>query len=921
MQEESIIQPIRKNGSRVLRAIASLFALGMSLVIVGALSIIALFAYFSRDLPDYHSLANYEPATMTRLYAADGSLMEEYAVECRVFVPLAEIPQKVINAFISAEDQNFFRHSGVDAQGIARAVWENVRNYGQEQSLVGGSTITQQVVKNFLLTNEKSLRRKVMEAILAFRITRAYSKEKILELYLNEIYLGHGAYGVMAASQAYFGKDLNALTTEEAALLAALPKAPSNYDPFKFYDRAMKRRAYVIERMLEDGYINNEEAERAYATDINLTEPYQEPKTQAAYYAEEVRRRLVKTYGSNPVYKGGLFVQTSLDPRLQPVADKALQDTLIAYDRRHGYRGPVSHLDSTEAWEKDLAKYLKEKKTPLIDLQTLAVVLKVDPSVAQVGMLDGSGEKLRGKVPFEQMKWAWQKSIGSPKQAGDVLKVGDIIVVTPFEEKEDSKNKKKGNEIIRSPSYALEQIPEVNGAMIALDPHTGRVLAMSGGYSPIGTEFNRATQAQRQPGSAFKPFVYLAAMERGYTPSTIVVDEPVELSQGPGLPMWRPKNYGGEYLGPATLRMGLEKSRNVMTVRLALMLGIDRVASVGERFGIYDTLPRNFSSVLGSNETTLLKLVTAYSSFVNGGIKVEPAFIERIDDRRGKTLFRRDDRDCVPCGARNADFRESQPPALVDQRPRVLDPRVAYQMVSLLQGVVQRGTAARAASLGLPLGGKTGTTNDSRDAWFIGFSSDLVVGVYVGYDKPRSLGQKETGGRVALPAFMDFMKVAKEYYPAREFSVPPGIQFIQVDRSTGQAQLPWQVSGPTIREAFVSGAPIFIPGENDVLPDATQTAEGVPLDPTAQEDGAVMDAAYPGVVPPEATAAQRGDIYAQEYYRNYQQQRLQRYQQYLNQRETSNSVNGNVSYPAAGQYTRPRAAPPPAAATGTGALY
>lgn len=895
----------------MFQGMASVFALGMSMAIVGAIAVIAVFAYFSRELPDYRSLANYNPATMTRLYAADGSLMEEYAVERRVFVPLEEIPRKVIHAFISAEDQNFFRHPGIDAQGILRAVWDNLRNYGQERSLVGGSTITQQVVKNFLLTNEKSLRRKILEAILAFRITRAYSKEKILELYLNEIYLGHGAYGVMAASQAYFGKDLNALTTEEAALLAALPKAPSNYDPFRHYDRAMKRRAYVIERMLEDGFINQEEAERAYSTDISLAEPYQEPKTQAPYYSEEVRRRLVKEYGSQSVYRGGLYVQTALDPRLQPLADKALQDALIAYDRRHGWRGPVTHFPSTGAWEEQLAAYLKEKPAPLVQEQKLAVVLKVDGKGADIGF-QGEAEAVRAKIPFEGMKWAWQKSIGNPRKPSDVVKKGDVVVVSPALDKDGKPTE----------DFALGQIPDVNGAMVAMDPHTGRVLAMSGGYSSIGTEFNRATQAKRQPGSSFKPFIYLAAMERGFTPSTIVVDEPVELSQGPGLPLWRPKNYGGEFLGPATLRVGLEKSRNVMTVRLALMLGIDRVASVGERFGIYDKLEQNFSAVLGSYETTLLRLVTAYSSIANGGLKVEPVFIERIEDRKGTTLFRRDGRDCSGCASGQTAFRASAPPSLAESREQILDPRIAYQMTSMLQGVVQRGTAARAASLGIPLAGKTGTTNDSRDAWFIGFSSDLVVGVYIGFDTPRTLGQKETGGRAALPAFMDFMKDAKDIYPARDFTVPPGIQIIQVDHQTGQPSLPWQMAGKMIPEAFVTGGAVFIPGENDVMPDMNQLAEQ-PVDPNTLPDGTVMDAAYPGALPPGASPEQRGDIYAQDYYRTYQQQRLQRYQQYLNQRDAAQSTQGggDTRYPAAGQYPRNRYVAPSAAPTGTGALY
>ncbi len=908
MQDPTPTISRRPLGSRLLRGLAGLVALGLSLGIAGLIGVIAMFAYFSRDLPDYHSLASYDPATMTRLYAADGSLMEEYATERRIFVPLEEIPPKVVNAFISAEDQNFYRHPGIDAMGIGRAVWDNVRNYGQERSLVGGSTITQQVVKNFLLTNEKSIKRKMMEAILAFRITRAYSKEKILELYLNEIYLGHGAYGVMAASQVYFGKDLNALTTEEAALLAALPKAPSNYDPFKYYDRAMERRGYVIERMLEDGYINDDEAERAYATDIVLTEPYLEPKSEAPYYSEEVRRRLVKTYGSQPVYKGGLYVQTALDPRLQPLADRALRHALIAYDRRHGWHGALAHFASTGEWEKQLTAYQKEKQPPLIEEQRLAVVLKTEAGEAQIGTLDEAGNAARGIIPFEQMKWAWQKSIGSPKKAEDVVKKGDVIIVSLLEDK----NAKKADG--KLPPYTLHQIPEVNGALVAMDPHTGRVLAMSGGYSPNGTEFNRATQAKRQPGSAFKPFVYLAAMERGFTPSTIVVDEPVAISQGPGLPMWTPKNYGGEFLGPATLRVGLEKSRNVMTVRLAQMLGIERVAKVGERFGIYDSLPLNFSTVLGSYETTLLKLVTAYASLANGGMKVEPVFIERIDDRKGKTLYARDARECQGCKAGSEAFRESAPPVLADERQRILDARVAYQMTSMLQGVVQRGTAASAAKLGLPLAGKTGTTNDSRDTWFIGYSSDLVIGVYVGFDTPRNMGDKETGGRVALPAFIEMMGVAKDYYPPREFDMPPGIQIIPVDHQTGQPPLPWQMTGKMVQEAFITGGPIFIPGEYEGQSDGTQLAS-TPQNPMAGP----VDGAVPAELPADASEAQRGDIYAQEYYRNYQQQRLQRYQQYLNQRDTYNASGEQQRFPAAGQYTPPRNVPP--AATGTGALY
>lgn len=815
----------RVKPSRAKTLFVTIVSVLFTLVIVGSIAVIAIVYYFGRDLPDYHKLSNYHPAGTTRVYAGDGTLIGEYAVQKRFYMPLEKIPRKVINAFVAAEDQNYYQHTGIDPLGIARAVLQNVKSFGEETSLVGGSTITQQVVKNFLLTREKSFTRKIKEALLAFRVTRVYSKNKILELYLNEIYLGMGAYGVVAAAETYFGKPLADLRTEEIALLAAMPKAPANYDPRYHYDRALKRRGYVLQRMAEDGYINREEADYADKQPIVITER-EIAASEAEFFTEEVRRSIVQQYGFDQLYKGGLFVKTTLDTKLQKLAQKSLRDALLMYDQRHGYRGPVEHLDSTKDWSAQL-KDLGEKYV-VYDLQKLAIVLTVGAQNAEVGFEDGT----RGTVPFAGMRWA-QKVLESgrmgsvPKSPKDVVSDGDVIIVVPDE---DEKTKD---------TYKLIQVPEVNGALVVLDPHSGRVLAMAGGYSPLDSEFNRATQAKRQPGSAFKPFVYLTAMEHGFTPASIVVDEPVELYQGPGLPLWRPKNYEGKYLGPTTLRVGLEKSRNVMTVRLAQMLGIKRIVKVAERLGIYKNPPANYSMVLGSAETTLLTLANAYGMIANGGMKITPQLVERIDDRNGTTIFRRDSRACETCSALpGVKFSHTAPPELTDIRERVIDERVAYQMVSMLQGVVQRGTAAAANKLGRPLAGKTGTTNDSRDAWFMGFSPDMVIGVYIGYDKPKGLGTKETGGRVALPAFMEVIAEALKDEPPKPFSVPPGIQLVQIDRSTGMPPIPgMEVPGNITTESFIFGGPIFIPeGEEEaVAGEGGQPEDGtvVPIDPNS----------------------------------------------------------------------------------------
>ncbi len=596
-----------------------------------------IFAHYNKDLPSFEKLAEYSPPVVTRLYAGDGRLLAEYAKEKRIFVPLSAIPLLVQQAFLAAEDKNFYEHKGIDFMGTLRAVRENITNYGSGRSMVGGSTITQQVVKNFLLTSEKSVERKIKEAILAYRISQVYTKNQILELYLNQIYLGRGSYGVAAAALNYFDKPLNELLVEEAALLAALPKAPNSYNPRTNYQGALVRRNYVLSRMQEDNYLTPEAAQRANSSPILIHERSENEMASADFFAEEVRRKLADMYGSNVLYEGGLTVKTTVNPDMQTNADKALRASLTAYDRRYGYRGAKAKLPSVANWEVDFPARAEEMSVPLFDGQMLAVVLEVLRDKAVIGLSDGT----KASIPLSELLWARKDlpnlGVGPQiRQPSDVLAVGDVIIAKPIKDKKEL--------------YGLAQIPEINGAMVVMDPHTGRVFAMSGGYSFSGSEFNRATQAKRQPGSAFKPIVYLTALENGFTPATILNDSPIEISQGPGLPMWRPQNYGGSFLGAITLRTGLEKSRNTLTVRLAQMLGISRIINVAKRLGVYEgKVPKNYSMVLGASETTLMKMVTAYSIIANGGRRVKEAMIERIDDRDGTILFRRDDRQCVGC--------------------------------------------------------------------------------------------------------------------------------------------------------------------------------------------------------------------------------------------------------------------------------
>lgn len=748
--------------------------------IIAMLSVGMLFLHFNSDLPDYHTLENYNPETVTRLYSADGKLMAEYALEKRVFVPLKSIPKRVSQAFVSAEDKNFYSNNGIDIYGIIRAMRQNAQStfgIGGSHGMSGGSTITQQVVKNFLLTPEKSISRKVKEAILAFRISGIYSKDRILELYLNEIYLGKGSYGVAAAAINYFNKSLDELTIEEAAFLAAMPQAPARIDPVLHYDRAKERRDYVINRMMEDNYITADEARAAIATPITLHARDKTEVARADFFSEEVRREIAAKYGDDALYKGGLFVKTTLDPELQEYADAGLHYALRQYDHRKGYRGPIDHMDHFKQWQKDLDAIQLAKRIPLFEDERLALVADVGKKVTVF-----FSNNTKGSLDKDSVKWMGNKGI----------RIGDIFIAAPVEKEKDT--------------YEIHQIPLVNGAMIVMDPYSGRVLAMSGGYSYGGTEFNRATQAHRQPGSAFKPFVYLSAMENGFTPASIVVDEPVELSQGAGLPMWHPVNYHGDYLGPATLRTAVEKSRNAMTVKLAELLGIDKVVEIGKRFGIYDNPMAQYSMVLGAQETTLIRLANAYAMLDNGGKKISPSLIERIDDRNGKTIFRLDTRACIKCSFDNESFVNptAPPPDIADSRMQIVDNRAAYQIVSILQGVVEHGTGFAAHSLGKILAGKTGTTNDSKDTWFIGFSPDLVAGIYVGYDQPHSLGEKETGASVALPGFIKFMEKALKDKPSEPFHVPPGINFIKVDEKTGLPPTPGDTNRIVV-EAFKEG--------------------------------------------------------------------------------------------------------------------
>ncbi len=774
--------------------------MGMLFAIIVIAGVALYVSDMSKDLPDYEVLNAYEPPVTTRIHSADGALMSEYARERRLYLPIQAIPQAIKAAFLSAEDKNFYKHNGVDLFGIGRAVVTNVQNYGSGRRAVGASTITQQVAKNFLLTNERSYERKIKEALLSLRIERAYSKDRILELYLNEIFLGLGAYGVAGASLTYFDKSVNEIELHEAAYLAALPKGPNNYHPFRRTEAAIERRNWVIDRMVANKYVTEEEADEAKKKDLGVNPRRGSSYLFASeYFSEEVRREVVDRYGEDALYEGGLSIRTTLDPQLQVKARKALQRGLIKYDTQRGFRGAVEKVELAGDWGEVIGEV---KALTDVPEWKLAVVLASSSDSATVGiqprtLASGklSKDRRTGTISLDNMKWALnftdeEGKRRKSKTVDGVLSPGDVVFVEPIGEKKAD-----------TTDFRLRQKPKVSGAIVAMDPHTGRVLAMAGGFSFSDSQFNRATQAYRQPGSSFKPFVYAAALDNGYTPSSVVLDGPIKVDQGPGLGIWEPKNYGGKFAGPSTLRRGIERSRNLMTVRLAKDMGMPLVAEYSERFGIYDKLTPVLSMSLGSGETTVMRMVAAYSVLANGGRSIKPSLIDRIQDRYGKTIFKHEERVCVDCNSQA--WRGQEEPVLEDDREQVLDPMTAYQITSMMEGVVQRGTAPVVKELKVPVAGKTGTTNDEKDAWFVGYTPDLVTGVYIGFDNPKPMGKGNTGGGLAAPIFTEFMGEAIADKNVGDFRVPRGIKLIPINGKTG---LEAKAGAPgVIMEAFKPG--------------------------------------------------------------------------------------------------------------------
>ncbi len=789
--------------SSMLKLARKIFFYGLGAGVLASLSgVLALagaFIYYGQDLPDtVDTLSEYQPSVVSRVHAGDGRLLAEFSAERRIFIPIESVPELVKQAFISAEDKRFYTHLGIDPQGILRAIVTNIKNIGQGRRPVGASTITQQVAQNFLLDNKDiTIARKIKEMIIAWRIERTFTKDEILELYLNEIYLGARSYGVAAAAINYFDKSLEELSIGEAAFLAGLPKAPNNYHPVRRPEAALTRRNYVLYRLAIDGYIGPEIRDRELALEINVSGLGAAEYVDAPYFAEEIRREIIDRYDDEDfLYKEGLSVRSTLDPELQQAAVTALRDGLEAYDRRHGWRGPVERIAELNDWQAQLV----EIPAPAGSRDwLLAVVLDTVGTAAEIGLIGSAPGGRIGGLPLSELAWARtplaNQALGPEINAvSDVLMPGDVILVEAVTANGDGDD-------YPADSFGLRQVPEIQGGIISLDPHTGRVLAMVGGYDAETSVFNRATQAWRQPGSAFKPFVYMAALDSGFTPSTIVMDAPIVIDQGPELGRWKPENYSNRFYGPSPMRLGIEKSRNLMTVRLAQAVGLDMVAEYGEAFGVADELPRILSMSIGASETTLMRLTAAYAMIVNGGHRIEPTFIDRIQDRTGASVFRHDTRPCDGC--ENVTWEGQAPPVIPDIREQIVSEATGYQMVSMLQGVVQRGTGVRVATVGKPLGGKTGTTNDSIDSWFIGFSPDLVAGVFVGFDTPRTLGRRETGSSAAAPIFRDFMAAALADQPATPFRVPEGVRLIRVDAATGA------LAGPStervILEAFKEG--------------------------------------------------------------------------------------------------------------------
>ena len=736
--------------SRLIKKILILLiTVGLGLFV----SIIVILWTYSNKLPDYKFLKNYKPSVSSKLYSGGGELVSDFSSEKRIFVPYNAIPKKVIHAFLSAEDKNFFSHPGVDAKGIIRAVLRNISNIIYEKRLEGASTITQQVAKNFLLSNEVSLNRKIKEAILAFRIERALSKERILELYLNQIYLGQGAYGIASASLEYFDKPISKLDYAEASLLAALPKAPSKYNPYKNIDLAKYRRDLVIRNLYDNSYISYKKYKKLLNTKIILKKRKKIYLEDARYYVEDVRKFIVEKYGFDKVYKQGFNIKAPINLEIQTIATQSLRDGLIQYDKRKGWRGPLLNKKDTNNWNNDLKKYHLEKSIGW----NLAIIKKINKFFVEIE----TDQKIAGKIEYQDVSW-------TKKELDKLFKVGDVVYV----------NKIKDN------IFSLKQLPKANGGIVVMDPFTGRVIALSGGFSFKRSEFNRATQASRQPGSSFKPFIYALALENNFTPSTLILDAPIVLDQGEDLKMWKPENYGKKFYGPSTLRTGLEKSRNLMTVRIALELGLKKITTFSKQLKIYENPEELMSISLGSAETTLLKLTTAYCSFINGGKLIEPIFVDRIQDSEGNTIYNSEKRVCKKCN--EISFLGEEIPKITDNFPQIFSAETAYQVTSMLEGAVQRGTGRKLKDLNLDLAGKTGTTNENTDAWFVGFTSNLVVGVYVGFDEPKSLGRYETGSKTALPIFKAFIKNAVKKKDARPFKVSKNIKMMVVDLITGK---------------------------------------------------------------------------------------------------------------------------------------
>ncbi len=780
-----------------MRTISFLLTSIFLLIFTGFGLIIYVLWHYGKELPEYRKLAKYEPSVVTRIHAGNGALLAEFAKQKRVFVPIDVIPQKIINAFLSAEDKDFYEHFGLDLQATFRAILINIKNYGSGKRLVGASTITQQVAKNFLLTSEVSFERKIKEAILAIRIERAFTKNEILELYLNEIYLGNNSYGVAAAALNYFDKSLDDLNITESAFLASLPKAPSKFNPKKNYQRTFNRRNWVLNQMYKNGYITLEEKENYKKVQILTNNSSGLDQASAPYFVEEVRRKLLKKYGMNKLYEGGLSVRTTLDPQLQYFADKALVEGLEKLDKRQGWRGSIKKIDIEKLKFNEINLILKKLEIGLPRNRILGVVKNLTKRKIDIWL----SNKKEVSVNIDKISWIRrQKIISNSENKKQILLGKSHKSFTEFLSKGDIILLKKIVFEDSSIHFELGQIPKVNGAIVVMDPNTGRVLAMSGGYRFNTSEFNRATQAYRQPGSAFKPFVYLAALDMNLKPTELILDAPLSYDQGPGLPKWKPANYTKKFYGPSPMRLGIEKSRNLMTARLALLVRMEKIQSYAKKFGIHDELPNLLSMSLGAGETTLLRLTNAYGMIVNGGKKINYSFIDRVQDRRGKTIMKKDIRICQNCNS--VDFGGKRKiPNIKDERLKVTDTGSAYQMVSMLRGAVLRGTGRLVNKINKTLAGKTGTTNSNMDAWFIGFSSDLVVGVYVGFDEPMSLGYKETGSSVSAPIFRDFMAKALQKKQDIPFRRPSGIKLIKVDLKTGLMVK----SNNSILEAFKPG--------------------------------------------------------------------------------------------------------------------